>query len=216
MPYKTTAEKEREKWMTLPEAVTHIRSADGCDEEEARRQLIAALAEGLRPLGVLKWERERNDRSPPMGYTPATTPTDTPPTGPAWLKAKIRWKDGRVRDDWGEYKPGKWRVLLIQRHSVHRVWHSREANTESRGGPLENPVSLVRKAGGRPSVRDQVYDTLEKMRSAGDDLTLPNKKLAEVVAKRKYKKLGDPNWNKRTIEGHISTWKREHAWCLIA
>lgn len=123
MPYQTKADCERENWMTLPEAVTHIISAaDGCDEPAARRQLIAALADGLRVLGPLKWERERGDRPPPFGTTSIVTPTDTPPLGHAWLGAKIRWKTGRVRDDWGEYKNGKWRVLLIRRHTVARYW----------------------------------------------------------------------------------------------
>jgi hypothetical protein len=122
VPYKTKAEQEREEWMTLAEATAHIRAAHECDERAARRQSIAALANRVRYLQHLKWKRERNDRVPLSGYSRVTIPVDTPPLGRAWLEAKIRWKTGRVRDDWGEFNPGKWRVLLISRYGVARLW----------------------------------------------------------------------------------------------
>jgi hypothetical protein len=92
MPYKSQAERERERWMTLPEAVAHIRATDRCDENAARRQIIKALADGLRVLGPLRWKREKGDRPPPIGYTRLTVPSDTPPLGHHWLTANIRWK----------------------------------------------------------------------------------------------------------------------------
>jgi hypothetical protein len=113
----------REDWVTLPQAVAHICSAKGYgDEKIAQRELRATLAMGLRPLGPLRWQRERDDESAPFGTIPVTRPTDTPPSGPAWLEAKIRWKIGLVRNDWGEYKHGKWRVLLIARRKVLQTW----------------------------------------------------------------------------------------------
>jgi hypothetical protein len=84
MPYKTKAEQEREKWMTLPDAIVHICSANGFDEKAARRQLIAALLEGARVLQPLKWDRERGDKSPPFWPTSIMSPMDTPPLGYAW------------------------------------------------------------------------------------------------------------------------------------
>ena len=164
MPYKTKAERERENWMTLPEAVTHIRTADRCDKRAARRQLIAALADGLRVLGPLKWGRERDDRLPPFGSTSITTPTDTPPPGRAWLEAKIRWKAGRVRDDWGEYKPGKWRVLLILRHSVLRQWQppgptDSPARPDSASGNVVDILGAP-KRGRRPERGNQIKDSM--------------------------------------------------------
>jgi hypothetical protein len=120
--YKTKAEQEREKWMTLPQAVAHIRSARECDERAARRQLIAALADGARALQPLKWEREPGDRPSPIGAAPMMISMDAPPLGHAWSDAKIRWKTGQVRDEWGEYKPGQWRVLLISRYGIARLW----------------------------------------------------------------------------------------------
>jgi hypothetical protein len=121
MPYKTKAERERENWMTLPDAVAHIQSSDQCDDVGAvQRQLHAALADGA--LKPLKWEREPDDRPPPFGYTPVMSPADTPPIGHDWLIAKICWNAGTVRDDWSEHKNGKWRVLLVHRLSVVRQW----------------------------------------------------------------------------------------------
>jgi len=120
MPYKSEAERERENWMTLPEAVAHIRSADCCDEKVARQQLVKALADGV--LGPLRWDREEDDKPPPFGYAPATVPTDAPPLGRDWLAAIIRWKTGTVRDDWSEHRNGKWRLLLIHRFKVKQQW----------------------------------------------------------------------------------------------
>lgn len=122
MPYKSKAERERERWMTLPEAVAHIRLADKCGESDARRQLLKALADGLSAMGPLKWEKEKDDEPRPFGYTPIIVPTDAPPVGREWLKAKIRWKTGKVRNDWTEYKYGKWRVPLILRAKVDQHW----------------------------------------------------------------------------------------------
>jgi hypothetical protein len=161
--YKTSAEQEREKWMTLPEAVSHIRIANGYDEREAQRQLIAVLADNWRILGPLKWERERDDRSLAFGYTPATTPTDTPPLGPAWLEAKIRWKTGRVRDDWGQYKPGKWRTLWVSRDRVARQWPSQQTiQTQNVAGSNVTSITDARRRGRKPVVGPRVSDSMRR------------------------------------------------------
>lgn len=210
MPYKTKTERERENWMTLPEAVDQIRSADNCDERSARRLLVSALSDGLRGLGLLKWERESGDQPPPFGTTSITTSTDTPPLGRDWLDAKIRWRTGRVRDDWGEYKSGKWRVLLLSRHGISRHWApSRLANP---GIPTSAKVINLSAhgSGGRPSERNQVYDALNKMHQEGFNMALPQKKLAEEAAKRNSKRLGDPSWSERAIIGHVSEWLDKH------
>jgi hypothetical protein len=177
MPYKSKAERERENWITLPEVVAQICSGDKCDEKVARRQLVRALADGPQGLGLLRWEREKDDRPPPRWKTKVMTPADTPPLGRAWSKAKIRWKTGKVRNDWGEYKHGKWRVLLIQRFTVLRLWPSPQPSSPD--APSDKIINLpTRHAGGRPTERNQVCDELQKMRDEGYDLTLPQKKLA--------------------------------------
>jgi hypothetical protein len=214
MPYKTKAESERENWMTLPEAVTHILSADKCDDlSAARRQLRAALADGA--LKPLRWKRESDDRSPPFGSTSVITPSETPPLGRDWLNAKIRWRMGRVRDDWDEFKNGKWRVLLIHGHSLARHWpkHVRTGPSKHAGGTRVSAKVIdlsARKGGGRPTARSQVYNELHKMRDSGWDMSLPQKTLAEEVAKRNDKKLGERNWDERTIIEHVSRWLHDN------
>jgi hypothetical protein len=46
MPYVSNEERERQKWMTLKEAVSHVQHVDACDEETAVKDLRAALADG--------------------------------------------------------------------------------------------------------------------------------------------------------------------------
>lgn len=122
MSYKSKAELERERWMTLPEAVEHIRAADRCDVDGACQQIVKALADGVRVLGPLRWERERGDKPPPFGYSAAIVPTDEPPLGRDWGSAEICWDTGRVRDDRSEHKNGNWRVLLILRAKIEQHW----------------------------------------------------------------------------------------------
>ena len=116
MPYKSKAERESENWMTLPEAINHFCKIENIPEMKARKQLVAALVDG--ELWPLRWQRERGDRARPFGRSAVPSPTDAPPRGPDWSGAKIRWKTSRVHDDWGEFKQGQWRMLLIHRHRV--------------------------------------------------------------------------------------------------
>ena len=211
MPYKTNAERDHEKWMTLPEAVSHICSADNCDEDSARHQLVAALADGLSVLGPLKWKREGSDKPPSFGSSPVTIPTDTPPLGRVWLKANIKWKTGTVRDNWGEYKNGKYRVLLIQRHSINRNWPPPSKLSIPSGATSTKAIDLsTHKSGGRPSERAKVFNALDMMRKEGIDMATPQKTLADEAAKRNNKKLGDRNWSERAIKEHVSKWLDKH------
>lgn len=210
MPYKAKVERAREKWMTLPEAVTHICSTDNLEDEQiARGELLAALADGV--LGPLRWEKESDDRPPPFGFTPVIVPTDTPPAGRDWLTAQIHWKTGRVRNDWGEYKNRKRRVLLVSRDAVALQWRkviSPEPSPHARSGrgiELSKP-----KVGGRPSARVFVFDTLNEMQKEGFDMAQPQKILADVAAKRNKRAIGDPGWKERTILQHVSDWKRKN------
>jgi hypothetical protein len=161
MPYKTRAQLERERWMTLPQVIIQICSADQCDERAACRCLRAALANG--DLGPLKWERERGDRPPLFGVSSIIAPTDTPPAGHEWLEAKFCWKTGQVRDAWGEYKPGKWRVLLISRDHVGRLWQPPRAADQAGATAAMNITSQTkpRKRGQAPVVSLRV---MERMR----------------------------------------------------
>jgi hypothetical protein len=46
MPYVSKAEKETSRWMTLQQGSEHVQFVDACDEDEAIKQLILAIAEG--------------------------------------------------------------------------------------------------------------------------------------------------------------------------
>src|SRR5262249_28198108 len=121
MPYRTKAELDRENWKTIPDTITDICAADDCEPQAARHLLRKALAAG--DLWPLRWQLERRDRVPerkPPG--PFAVPDDWPPREQVWLDAKIRWKTGKVRDDWGDYNKGKWRVLLIHRLALAHHW----------------------------------------------------------------------------------------------
>ena len=51
------AQRERAKWRALVEAAAHLCAADRCDQDDARRQLRKALADGA--LWPLSWEDAR-------------------------------------------------------------------------------------------------------------------------------------------------------------
>jgi hypothetical protein len=209
MPYRTKAERDRENWKTIPEVVTDIGVADDCKPSTARNQLRRALMNG--DLWPLRWQVERGDRTPPIirGIS-SQVPDDLPPRERVWSKAKIDWKTGRVRDDWGDYNNGKWRVLLIHRLAAGHHWPQPSPVRRS-----ESPVQVInpstRNVGGRPTPRDEVYTALRKMQGDGYDMSQPPKRLAEEVAKRCGKKLGAKNWAPRTITDHVSKWISENA-----
>jgi hypothetical protein len=201
MPYKTKAERDRENWKTIPEVVTDICAADDCVPTAARNQLRRALTAG--DLWPLRWQPEKSDRTPPtMGAGPLAVADDLPPSKQVWLEAKIRWKTGRVLDEWGQYNNGKWRVLLMHRlvvaDLIHCIRSSAQVSNLSR-----------RKPGGRPSTRNQVYVALRKMQDDGYNMTQSKKRLAEEAAKRSGQKLGTKNWAERTITDHVRKWLRD-------
>lgn len=157
MPYKSAAdrkaEREAEQWMTLVEAVTHIRHADGCDTAEARRQFLSALDDGA--LKPLRWRHEAGDVLPPriIGSS-IIVPGDAPFIGDHWSGTMIDWETGRVRDDWSNYNHGKLRILLLPRAEVERLWKS----TSSAGGSKPPPVTRP-----SPSARQTLRDDVDRM-----------------------------------------------------
>jgi hypothetical protein len=183
MPYKSKAEEERDRWMTLPEAVAHIRSADHCDENAARQEIMKALADGVRVLGPLRWKKEKSDKPAPFGSAPITTPTDTPPIGSNWLGATIRWKNGRVRDDWSEHKNGKWRVLLILRSKVEQYWPLTPAAAATSKAPVLKHRNQLKQTRARPEV-DRAARALKVLYPDGnvpDQPSVHNKALLGMV-----------------------------------
>ena len=116
MPCPSGAERELAQWRTLLEAVAHVCAADGCDLDDASRQLRKALTDGA--LSPLRWE---DARSTPM-VGDAMVPVDMPPgRDPDWETVEIDWQAGTVRDDGGEAGPRR-RVLLIHRLRLQEHW----------------------------------------------------------------------------------------------
>jgi Bacterial regulatory proteins, gntR family len=172
MAYETRV--ERENWVSLPEALICIcRFKNIRDEKEARRQLKAALVDGN--LWPLRWKKERGDQAAPFGFTPVTTSTDTPPRGHAWSEAKIRWSAGRVRDDWDEYKNGKWRVLLIHPSAVARCVSPSPESTRHADSDSKNVMDFPRRKRGRiakvtPEIEQKMKDDLDSKRFTPESL----------------------------------------------
>jgi hypothetical protein len=138
MPYLSLAERERSAWCTIREVIAHIRTSDHCGRGSARRQLRKALTDGV--LAPLRWKNE----APRIIWPPdarlrgeltmldarlggeLTMPDDRPPSPDLnWGHVAIDWRTGRVLDIWDDDiwadKP-RYRVLLIRRDALSRVW----------------------------------------------------------------------------------------------
>ena len=46
MPYVSEEERERAKWLDLGRLEAHVCTAEGCNQSEAREQIIRALGDG--------------------------------------------------------------------------------------------------------------------------------------------------------------------------
>ncbi|MBV9548802.1 MAG: hypothetical protein JO256_03915 [Alphaproteobacteria bacterium] len=127
MPYVSKTEQVSAHWVSIPEAIQRIYSADNCDPENAENQLRTALKDGaLRPL---KWQDEE---TPPIFASTMTIAADTPPQkGPDWGTADIDWNSGTVLDLWGDYKFKKRRILLLPTLRVTQIWPLAARQTSS-------------------------------------------------------------------------------------
>lgn len=71
MHYVSKGEHERAPWMTLPDAIKHVRRHEGCSHNSARKQLSDALAD--REIRV-KWADEDVERTRALAYSLLTVP----------------------------------------------------------------------------------------------------------------------------------------------
>jgi hypothetical protein len=179
MPYRTKAELDRENWKTIPDTITDICATDDCEPKAARHQLRKALAAG--DLWPLRWQLEKRDRvperKPPGSFA---VPDDLPPREQVWSDAKIRWKTGKVRDDWGDYNKGKWRVLLIHRLSVAQYWKSPTPRGSSplAGSMWDKGIRISRKRGPKAETGCRVRD---QMRNDVHTRKLTSQQLAQMT-----------------------------------
>jgi hypothetical protein len=92
---------------------------------------------------------------------------DVPPLGHAWLEAKIRWKTGRVRADWGEYKPGMWRRLLLPRYGVTHLWPLSSPPEPTPPVTPDKDIPAARKRGPKPGIGKKITLSMRKDISDG-------------------------------------------------
>ena len=144
MPYVSKVEAERAHWITLAEAVAHVRNSDGCDAKAAEMQLRKALGDGAL---FLRWEDERPTPLMPGGG--ATIAPDRPGRDQAyWQSAQVRAAEvfdppdgvltdaGRAAVAARTY--GRWRVLLLLRATVEALWAAAPTGQKSRRAAQPN------------------------------------------------------------------------------
>jgi len=188
LPYKSKAEQEAERWITLPQAIAHISAADSIDERSARRELLKALTDDMfrsRFTFLVRWQdktRISGEATPSQISRP-----DVPPRGEEWTRAKIRWASGKVLDPFGalvngEWRPA-WRTVLVYRSKVIELWHlSPPAKTPTASASNEHHRPSQRKRGRKPKKRMLLIDAMtmdvKRRRMTVEMLRkLPDKKL---------------------------------------
>jgi len=150
--------------MTLAEAVAHVCERDGCDATAAQVQLRKALGDGAL---FVRWEDERPTPRMPGGG--AMIAPDRPGRNQAyWQSARMRGAevfdppDGVVTDAGRAAVAagtlGAWRVLLLLRFDVKRLWPAPAAapvlvdvTSKVAPGDVALPPSPAARRPGRPS-----------------------------------------------------------------
>ncbi len=215
MPYVSKAERD---WMTLREALAHIKTVEDCNLRAAWGQLREAI--GDQEVKV-RWADVTLELST-IGPGHYLEEDDVPPTaGRFWKTARVIFSGmGRVLDDPAcrsksirlklirEYRL-HYRPLLVLREHVEKNWPGDSAEQLSSRGRTSASKDIVR--AGRRSDRDLVWQTLDGMRKRGADLGVSQKRLAELIAKENDRQLDhDRGWKERTIVQHVSDWLKEH------
>ena len=95
MPYLSIAEKERQLWMTLPEAVAHVRSVERCELQEAQQQIRKALADGAI---LTRWEGNGPIEVLDDGGLKYKGPRSPPRADKMWLAIYLDWDSGAMVD----------------------------------------------------------------------------------------------------------------------
>jgi hypothetical protein len=187
LPYKSKAERKRELFVTLAEAIDRISKQDKCSWDEAKDQVRAALADNA--IGPLRWEDER----------PAEVST-APIDRDFWQKADIR-RDGSVFDRWRERS----RTLLIAKHMIFQLWPQRSVASAGSKSAHAGP-STKAKGRGRPSAEIEVHQALDRLLQGGHNVkSMPRKKLVALVDEECGKRR-----KSRTIQKYISSWLKRH------
>ena len=232
MAYVSNAERERARWMTAAEAIKHIQKAANCGRDEAWIQLSKAIADGKIPNRWADVSFEPSTGRPGHYVEHYADEDDVPPTSRwFWASAWFRFSGGgRVLDDPAR-RPrsvrrklalsGKrqFRPLLVLRDTVDSIWPvagRTVADVETGGTGSDNTAgnqatsAEATHKGGRPSIKQLVYETLSQMRDEGISMTRPQKALAYEIAQRNGEQIGEKDWSERTVIAHVSKWQKEN------
>jgi hypothetical protein len=187
LAYKSKAERKRELFMTLAEAINRISKQDKCSWGEAKDQIRAALADNA--IGPLRWEDER-----PTAVSTAPIDRDF------WQKADIR-QDGRVFDPWGK----RLRTLLVIKHMIFQLWPERSAASAGSKSGQAGPTTKG-KGRGRPGAEIEIHRAIDRLLQRGSNV---NNMLRKELVALVYQECGKRR-KPRTIQKHISSWLEKH------
>jgi hypothetical protein len=118
MPYISKADRERARWLCLPEVVALVQAADGCSAEQAQTQIREALRDGA--IWPLCWSPE--PASPPYRGSGVRIPGYPPPSRGGedwrvldhWRVVKLDWESSRVLDTFARAEHKALRELYRQ------------------------------------------------------------------------------------------------------
>ena len=173
-------------WMNLIEAVEYIQIVDELEFLDALAQLKAEIGNGI--VGV-QW----NDQEDPQDFPDPNylAKSQLLPIGPGFAR------------DVG-HAMEQYRRLLARTSDLQRLWPSLKEPTKV------SPPSLDSKGGrGRPTVRELVRSTLEKMKDEQWSMNQLQITIATEVLRRNRKSFDDRGWSDRTVLRHLSKWLTE-------
>jgi hypothetical protein len=148
MPYISKRERERQKWMTLKEAISRIREFEGCDEAAALAQLRAALADGEIET---RYAFDASSELFPIPISLAKASLDDEDVEAFWKKVPIELDDdgsissiylATLHEERRKWRARKRYVLFLSRGAILKHWADVDA-------PKQRPVASkdeIRKA----------------------------------------------------------------------
>jgi hypothetical protein len=151
MPYVSAAERQRQRWMTLKEALSHIQRVEKLDENAALHHLRLALAEGA--VGATWAMSEALLQKAGDSLTSGIQIIDEAVRGAFWLNVRVNLEVGTLefetrdlidRDKQPPYGPRRAtkrvvqsdRVVWVLKESICKYWKDEEPEEpESTGQP---------------------------------------------------------------------------------
>ena len=111
----------------------------------------------------------------------------------------------------------QFRPVLVLRDAVDSIWlvasrtvadvETGDTGSDNTAGNQATSAEATH-TGGRPSIKELVYETLSQMRGEGYSMARPQKALAYEIARRNDKQIGAAGWSERTVITHVSDWMK--------